>query len=103
MPEPAGRALSQWADPIRAQDYQLGLGQLAGEWMGRLTGFYRVERWGAWGDRMLLGAVETRAGLSSDYFTMRMAVRPAARGTIESSLVARGLTSLSRVRVVAGD
>jgi ribosomal protein S18 acetylase RimI-like enzyme len=88
-------ALAQWADPIRSQDYQIGLGKVAGEWLGRLTGFHRVERWGDWGNKMLLGAVETQANMSNDYFTMRMAVRPSARGQLESALVARGLLSLA--------
>jgi ribosomal protein S18 acetylase RimI-like enzyme len=88
-------ALAQWADPIRAQDYQIGLGRAAGEWLGRLTGLRQVERWGAWRDKMLLGAVETRANLSSDFFSMRLTVRPAARGALENALVARGLTSLA--------
>jgi ribosomal protein S18 acetylase RimI-like enzyme len=88
-------ALAQWADPIRAQDYYVGLGRAAGEWLGRLTRAHRVERWGVWGDKMLLGAVETRASISSDVFTMRMTVRPSARGALETSLVARGLMSLA--------
>lgn len=88
-------ALAQWASPIRAQDHQVGLGKAVGEWLGRLTGFHRVERWGAWGDKMLLGAVETQASMSSDFFTMRLAVRPSARGKLESALVARGLLSLA--------
>lgn len=88
-------ALAQWTDPIRSQDYQVGLGRAAGEWLGRITGFHRVERWGAWGDKLLLGAVETQATLSNDFFTMRLAVRPSARGALESSLVARGLLSLA--------
>jgi ribosomal protein S18 acetylase RimI-like enzyme len=89
-------ALAQWADPIRSQDYQIGLGKAAGEWFGRLVGFYRVERWGIWDDRMLLGAVETRANWSSDYFVMRLAVRPSARGRFEEALIARGLMSLAQ-------
>jgi ribosomal protein S18 acetylase RimI-like enzyme len=88
-------ALAQWADPIRSQDYHVGFGKAIGEWLGRLSGFHRVERWGAWGSNMLLGAVETQASLSSDYFTMRMAVRPSARGKLENALVARGMLSLA--------
>jgi ribosomal protein S18 acetylase RimI-like enzyme len=89
-------ALSQWADPVRSQDYQIDPVRALGEWLGRLSGFYRVERWGAWGDKMLLGAVETHAGVSSEFATMRMTVRPSARGTLESSLVAQGLIALAR-------
>jgi ribosomal protein S18 acetylase RimI-like enzyme len=87
--------LAQWVGPIRSQDYHVGLGRAAGEWLGRLTGLHRVERWGAWGDKMLLGAVETCASVSSDLFTMKMDVRPSARGSLESALVARGLMSLA--------
>jgi ribosomal protein S18 acetylase RimI-like enzyme len=89
-------ALAQWADPVRAQDYYVGLGRAAGEWLGRLTRLHRVERWGVRGDKMLLGAVETRASFSGEIFGMRMAVRPSARGALEPALVARGLMSLSR-------
>jgi ribosomal protein S18 acetylase RimI-like enzyme len=89
-------ALSQWAEPVRATDYELGLGRLAGEWLGRLSGLYRVERWAAWDQGQLMGAVETRAGLASDYFTLRFAVRPARRGWLEHALVAQGLAALAR-------
>jgi ribosomal protein S18 acetylase RimI-like enzyme len=88
--------LAQWADPIRAQDYYVGLGQAAVEWLGRLSRVRRVERWGVWRDKMLLGAVETRASVTSEFFTMRLAVRPSARGALETSLVARGLMSLAQ-------
>ncbi len=89
-------ALSQWADPVRASDYELGLGRLAGEWFGRLSGLYSVERWAAWHEGQLMGVVETRAGLAGDYFTLRFAVRPAARGQLERSLVGQGLKALAR-------
>ena len=89
-------SLAQWAEPVRASDYQIGLGQVAGEWLGRLTGVYNVERWAAWDQGQLMGAVETRAGLTSDYYTLRFAVRPAARGALERGLVAQGLRSLAQ-------
>ncbi len=89
-------ALSQWAEPVRASDYQLGLGQLAGEWLGRVSGLYRVERWASWENGRLMGVVETRAGLASDYFTLRFAVRPPARGQLERALVSQGLRCLGR-------
>jgi ribosomal protein S18 acetylase RimI-like enzyme len=88
--------LAQWAEPVRASDYQVGLSRLAGEWVGRLTGVYNVERWAAWDHRQLMGAVETRAGLTSHFFTLRFAVRPPARGRLERALVAQGLRSLAR-------
>jgi ribosomal protein S18 acetylase RimI-like enzyme len=88
--------LSQWADPIRSTDYQVGLGNLAGEWLGRLSGLYNLERWAAWDHGQLMGVVETRAGLASDYYTLRFAVRPSARGKLENALVSQGLAALSR-------
>jgi ribosomal protein S18 acetylase RimI-like enzyme len=88
--------LAQWAEPVRASDYELGLGRLAGEWLGRLSGLYSVERWAAWDDHRLVGAVETRAGLASDYFTLRFAVRPSSRGRLERALVSQGLRALAR-------
>lgn len=93
----AGRSpLAQWAEPVRGADYRLSAGKLAGEWLGRLTGLYSVERWAYWEQGQLLGAVETRAGLASDYYTLRFGVRPSARGELEQSLVAQGLAALSR-------
>jgi GNAT superfamily N-acetyltransferase len=88
--------LAQWAEPVRSQDYQMGLGRLAGEWLGRVSGLYHVERWGAWEGGQLVGAVETRAGLTNDYSTLRFAVRPGARGRLEASLVNQGLAALAR-------
>jgi ribosomal protein S18 acetylase RimI-like enzyme len=88
-------SLAQWAEPVRMSDYQIGLGRMVSEWFGRLTGVYDVERWAAWEGGQLMGAVETRAGLTSDYYTLRFAVRPAARGTLERALVAQGLKSLA--------
>lgn len=88
--------LAQWAEPVKTADYQLNLGKLVGEWLGRVTGLYGVERWAHWSDGQLLGFVETRAGLGSDYTTMRFAVHPSARGALESSLVAQGLSLLLR-------
>lgn len=89
-------ALAQWAEPVRATEYQLGLGQLAGEWLGRLSGLYSVERWAAWDNSSLMGVVETRAGLTSEYFTLRFTVRPPARGQLEAALVSQGLKSVAR-------
>lgn len=89
--------LAQWADPVRPADYELGLSRLAGEWLGRLSGLYSVERWAAWEDGKLVGAVETRAGVASDVFTLRFAVKPAVRGMLERALVRHGLRSLARV------
>ncbi len=89
-------ALAQWAEPVHSSDYQMSVGKLAGEWLGRATGVYSVERWGAWRDSHLMGAVETRAGLANDYYTLRFAVRPLARGQLETALVAQGLVALAR-------
>jgi ribosomal protein S18 acetylase RimI-like enzyme len=89
-------ALAQWTDPVKPSDYQMSMGKLAGEWLGRLTGLYGVERWAYWDQGRLMGMVETRAGLASDFYTMRFAVRPAARGRLEQALVDKGLSILSR-------
>lgn len=86
--------LSQWADPVRSSDYQVGFGQMVGEWLGNWTGLRRVERWGAWQDGQLTGAVETRSGAGSTHSMLRFAVRPSARGGVEQSLIAQGLRSL---------
>jgi hypothetical protein len=81
---------------VRTTDYQVGLGRVAGEWLGRLSGLHSVERWASWDDGKLVGAVETRAGLASDYFRLRFHVRPAQRGQLERALVAQGLKALAR-------
>jgi len=96
LAQAARTPLAQWAQPVRSMDYELRFTTLAGEWLGRLTGFYRAERWGAWQDRQLMGAVETIVSRTSEYATMRFLVRPAARGSLESVLIARGLRSLAR-------
>lgn len=92
----ARSTLAQWADPVRSVDYQIGFGELVGEWLGRLTGFRRIERWGAWQSGQLAGAVETRASLGGEHHTLRFTVRPSARGELEQSLIAQGLRSLSK-------
>lgn len=90
-------ALAQWAEPVRASQYELSLSQLTGEWLGRVSGLYNVERWAAWDNSKLMGAVETRAGLASDYYTLSFAVRPGRRGELERTLVNQGLRTLARV------
>jgi len=93
----AARApLAQWAQPVRSMDYEARFTTMAGEWLGRLTGLYQADRWGAWQNRQLMGAVETIASRTSEHATMRFLVRPAARGSLESVLIARGLRSLAR-------
>lgn len=98
---------AEWAEPINRFDYELGLDQLLGEGLGRLTGIYRVARWAIYEGRTLIGAVETRAAPLLAQDTLRFAVRPAARGRLEAALVARGLRSLGgngqRPIVVAHD
>lgn len=99
--------LAQWAEPIDRGDYESGFQRLLGEALGRLTGFYRAERWAVWDGRSLAGAVETRMTPLLEHDTLRFAVRPSARGRLEAALVARGLRSLAgngrRPIVVAHD
>lgn len=102
----ARSSLAEWAEPLNRFDYEWGPEHLLGEALGRLTGLFRVERWAAWDGRTLLGAVETRAAPLLEHDTVRFAVRPAARGRLETALVARGLRSLAgsgRPVVVAHD
>ncbi len=88
--------LTQWAEPLNASDYQLGVERLLGEALGRATGIYRTTRWGAWRSQQLVGVVETCMSRFSDYDTLRLVVHPTARGELEAVLVARGLASLAR-------
>ncbi len=69
--------------------------RLLGETLGRLTGLYRVERWGAQGEDQLLGAVETVADGIGRSYRLRFAVRPDAYGRLEQALVSQGLRSLA--------
>ncbi len=89
-------ALAQWAEPLNAADYTMTSGRWAREALGRLTGLYRVERWAVWQDNVLMGAVETQANHLENSDTLRFAVRPAARGSLETTLVAHGLAALAR-------
>jgi ribosomal protein S18 acetylase RimI-like enzyme len=88
--------LAQWVAPLNPADYQIGLGRLAGEALGRWTGAFRVERWAYWEHGRLMGAVETRSDVFESTDFLRFAVRPDARGRVESTLLARGLRSLAR-------
>jgi ribosomal protein S18 acetylase RimI-like enzyme len=88
--------LAQWVAPLNPADYQIGLGRLAGEALGRWTGAFRVERWAFWEHGRLMGAVETRSDVFESTDLLRFAVRPEARGRVENALLARGLRSLSR-------
>jgi len=88
-------ALAQWAEPLNPAEYTMTLRRWTGEALGRLTGLYRVERWAVWQDNVLMGAVETQANRLEDSDALRFAVRPAARGRLETTLVARGLAALA--------
>jgi ribosomal protein S18 acetylase RimI-like enzyme len=87
--------LAQWASPLHQADYQFSLSQLLGEFLGNLTGFSQVERWGSRDGTNLIGAVETHSSITGNAHTLRFSVRPEARGQLESALVARGLQSLA--------
>lgn len=87
--------LAQWAEPLDASRYRLGPAKVAGEWLARRTGLYCVERWAAWQGQRLMGVVESVANLVGGADTLRFAVLPEARGTLEHSLVVRGLHSLA--------
>jgi len=91
----ARTSLARWADAVNPADYQVGLGRQLGEVLGRMTGFYRVERWGVLGTTYLLGAVETQLNGIADTHLLRFAVRPEARGRFEDALVAQGLRTLA--------
>lgn len=88
--------LAQWADPLNPADYTLTFERWIGEGLGGLLGLHRVERWATWQGDTLQGAVETQANRLSGYDTLRFAVRPAARGRLERTLVAQGLAALAR-------
>ena len=90
--------LAQWVAPLNPADYQIGLGRLAGEALGRWTGAFRVERWAFWEHGRLMGAVETRSDVFESTDLLRFAVRSEARGRVENALLARGLRSLSHRR-----
>ena len=87
--------LAQWVAPLNPADYQIGLGRLAGEALGRWTGAFRVERWAFWEHGRLMGAVETRSDVFESTDLLRFAVRSDARGRVENALLARGLRSLA--------
>lgn len=87
--------LAQWAEPLNPDRYRLGVARVAGEWMGRWSGLYRVERWATWQGRQLIGAVESVSNAAGSADTLHFVVHPAARGRLEHSLVARGLHSLA--------
>jgi hypothetical protein len=86
--------LEVWAEPIRSEQFRAGGLARVGEALGRMIGVWRVERWAAWRDGEMVGMVETRAGPVAP-FTLRFLVRPDARGTLEASLIERGLRSLT--------
>jgi ribosomal protein S18 acetylase RimI-like enzyme len=88
--------LSAWAQHIESGRFETGALARAGETLGRATGFLRIGRWGAWDGGQLDGAIETRAGPTIPT-ALRFYVRPAARGTLETLLVARGLADLDGV------
>lgn len=87
--------LAQWAEPLDASRYRLGPAKVVGEWLARRIGFCRVERWAAWQGQRLMGAVESVANLAGGTDTLRFAVLPEARGTLEQGLVVRGLHALA--------
>lgn len=92
----AARAdLAEWLIPLDEGAFEITLEQRLGEWLGRLSGIYTVQRWGAWEGDRLLGLVETKGGWLNDYHRLRLMVHPRARGQLEAALVARGLRSLA--------
>ncbi len=87
--------LAEWLQPLGQEGYRMGLSRLAGETLGRLTGLYRVERWGLARAGLLLGAVEARMDEVGGVGSLRFDVHPQARGELEAALVARGLAYLA--------
>jgi ribosomal protein S18 acetylase RimI-like enzyme len=95
LAQSARSSLAHWVSPLYPVDYQAGVGQLLGEFLGRLTGIAQTERWGVREGAKLLGAVETRASITSSTHSLRFTVQPQARGQLESVLIAQGLRSLA--------
>lgn len=88
-------ALAQWAEPLNPAAYRLTAGRRLGELLGRWMRYYVVERWAAWEQGRLMGVVESRADAFGGTDRLHFAVRPEARGRLESVLVAQGLRSLA--------
>jgi ribosomal protein S18 acetylase RimI-like enzyme len=96
LAQAARSSLGQWAEPIQVAEHRIGPERRLGEWLGGLTGLYRVQRWGMRRDGRLLGAVETYANPVAGFDTLRFAVHPEARGQLEQALVGQGLSALAR-------
>ncbi len=97
LAQAARTPLAQWASPLHPSDYQFDILRLLGESLGSLTEIARVERWGATDGTRLIGAVEARGSILGATHALRFAVRPEARGKVETALVAQGLSSLARL------
>jgi ribosomal protein S18 acetylase RimI-like enzyme len=87
--------LAGWLSSVREADYRVEWGNGLWEAVGRAIGLRQVDRWGAFEDGVLMGAVETWASGTQSSHRLRFAVRPVARGTLEEALVARGMRSLA--------
>jgi ribosomal protein S18 acetylase RimI-like enzyme len=88
-------ALAQWAEPLNPSDYTMTLERWTGESLGKLTGLYAVERWAVWHGDILNAALETVSNALTGQDTLRFAVRPTVRGSLEAAIMARGLRSLA--------
>lgn len=87
--------LAHWAEPVRPAAYRVSLNGWLTEMLGRASGLYHVERWGVWDGELLAGAVEVFAGRALATYRIRFAVRPDARGSLETALIARALHFLA--------
>jgi ribosomal protein S18 acetylase RimI-like enzyme len=95
LAQAAHSELAGWLSTVREADYRVDWGNRLAEALGQATGLQKVDRWGALRDGELLGAVETWASGTESPHRLRFAVQPAARGTLETDLIARGMRSLA--------
>lgn len=97
LAQAAQTPLASWVNPVTADAFQTDLVQAAGETLASWLGLYRVQRWGVLSEPegQLAGAVEVWTNLLGDVHRLRLAVRPSARGRLETALVRQGLVALA--------
>ncbi|MGQ9489312.1 MAG: GNAT family N-acetyltransferase [Anaerolineae bacterium] len=88
--------LARWYEEVRAEEYELSMGQRLGELLGRAVGVLDVARWGLRQEGRLVAAIEARTTLFAGYDTLRFTVHPAMRGKVERALLAQALAWLAR-------
>lgn len=95
LAQAAQTSLADWIGPIQKAEYEVGLLQAWGEALGHWTSLYQVQRWGVRSNGVLQGAIETQSSITDDVRRMRFAIRPRARGHLETTIVQRGLQTLA--------